>query len=365
MIEFGKEGGMIIEELIFLKQEMVQTNAVWTFDLIKFETGQNYEYAYYIWKEGGIIQRFPYKKIVENTLTISYNVTESGNYKCQVFIKKKKKLIINRNTDICPIDRMNKKIMKTTYYNEQVYFNDVPVRYVFKESPIKSDILVICFSGISSKEFKGGPPVYNYIKTLDGLPIHRLYILDDFQNKFCYYLGKKGNREFERAINSLITATANELEIASQNIISTGSSKGGTAALYYALTYNYGHAIVGAPQIKISDFLKSVCKNKYMRKVYTFLHGENEKEMSEYYNTLLFMRMACNKKRPELFFHIGDQDYHYKEHLLPYLNYCDSVNVAYHLDIQSYSDHSQTGSFFSPFLRKTLTDILNNKRGKK
>lgn len=38
------------------------------------------------------------------------------------------------------------------------------------------------------------------------------------------------------------------------NVITVGSSKGGYAALYYALKYGFGHAIAGGPQVKLGDF---------------------------------------------------------------------------------------------------------------
>ena len=350
------------EELICVTQQFKNDSIIWSFELQKMDREHSYNYAYYIWKEQGIIQRFPYQELTTSKFIIDYSIVESGVYKCQVFIKKRTTLLINKNTEICAVDKKNKELLETRFYNEHIYFNDLPIRYVFHESPIKSDILVVCFSGISSMDFQGGKPVYNYIKTLEGLPVHRLYILDEFQNKFCYYLGKQGNREFERSVNALITTKANELEVPSQNIVSVGSSKGGTAALYYSLTYNYGHTIVGAPQIRISDFLKGLSKNVYMQEVFYFLHGENEALLADYYNNLLYTRMVENRKKPEMFFHIGDEDYHYQEHLVPFLNYCDSLRIPYNLDIQSYSDHSQTGTFFSPFLRNTMVKLINKKR---
>ena len=64
--------------------------------------------------------------------------------------------------------------------------------------------------------------------------------------------------DIETSVVSLISNIMHENNILFKNVISVGSSKGGTAALYYGMKYNYGNIIVGAPQYKIGTYLSDL-----------------------------------------------------------------------------------------------------------
>ena len=101
----------------------------------------------------------------------------------------------------------------------------------FKE---KSDKLLVVFSGFPGK---GRKAVYNYIMTFRNLKCNKLYILDNFgfDKRGAYYLGH--NRDFfiERATTELIQRVLVENNILREDVITVGSSKGGFAAVYFAV----------------------------------------------------------------------------------------------------------------------------------
>ena len=121
----------------------------------------------------------------------------------------------------------------------------------FKE---KSDKLLVVFSGFPGK---GRKAVYNYIMTFRNLKCNKLYILDNFgfDKRGAYYLGH--NRDFfiERATTELIQRVLVENNILREDVITVCSSKGGFAAVYFAVKNGYGTAIAGGPQVLLCDYL--------------------------------------------------------------------------------------------------------------
>lgn len=133
------------------------------------------------------------------------------------------------------------------FKNEKIHVSNNGIRYCFKKAKFKNkDKLIVIFSAFSSDRAK-----YNYINTLSLFDCNKLYILDDYGSKGSYYLGLNGMLDIETSVVSLISNIMHENNILFKNVISVGSSKGGTAALYYGMKYNYGNIIVGAPQYKI------------------------------------------------------------------------------------------------------------------
>lgn len=204
------------------------TTVTWTGELLNITDNAEYNYAYYVIVNNGIMYRSNYKMVKNSQLTVSFETIESGAYKIQFFVKRNGKLIINKMSETAYVDNHTGKLLEAKFYKEDIYFNDLAVKYVFHEAP--SDHLVVIFPGISTHEYKGKPPVYNYIRTLDGVAVNRLYILDSYEDQFCFCLGREGARDYERTVVALITKIANELNISPNHIITAGSSKGGSIA---------------------------------------------------------------------------------------------------------------------------------------
>ncbi|WP_167629254.1 accessory Sec system protein Asp2 [Listeria valentina] len=328
-----------------------------TFDLYN-SFRQSYEFAYYLYQNGHIIQRVWYETCQKyNELAIV--PTYSGSYQIRLFIRNEKKVMQwNELSNLVHLNLSDGQLLDTTLEQEKIFYSDVPVKYIFQKAQTPSDQLVISFSGLYSTEFKGGAPVYNHIRTLGPVNANKLFILDSYKNQFCYYVGFAGSHDYERSVIALITTIANKEGIASENIIATGSSKGGTAALYYSLKYYFGKAIVGAPQIYIADYLNRRATSPSMRERFDQLMGPDSNYGFSFWNQLIFNQVELTEKFPEFYFHVGKGDFHYPDHLQPLLTRFSEKGIAYQLDLGDYEEHSETGLYFTPFLLKQTEQLI-------
>lgn len=319
------------------------------------------EYAYYLYQDECVIQRIWYSEC-KKTTEVSFQPTYNGTYKFRLFVRKNNVIIFNELTNSLSIDSYNKKLIETTFdKKEKVFFSNEPVKYLFERSNEESKYLIISFSGLYSTEFQGGLPVYNHIRTLKSIKAHKLFILDAYKSQFCYYVGFGGSYDFESSVIALITAIAGKYNISPENIIATGSSKGGTAALYYSLKYKFGKAIIGAPQVYIAQFLDKKANSFSMRKRFENLIGDNEIQGKKFWNDLILNQVALNDNFPELHFHVGKGDYHYKEHLKVLLKELNKKKVPYQLELLNYQNHNDTGIYFRPFLFRIVKEITTRK----
>src|SRR5690606_31417746 len=96
----------------------------------------------------------------------------------------------------------------------------------------KSDKLLVVFSAMVGE---GQSPVYNYVIKFNNIKCNKLYILDEYgyQKRGSYYLGENNNFFIDKAVTKLIDFISNEHGFNRKNIITTGTSKGGFAALYF------------------------------------------------------------------------------------------------------------------------------------
>ncbi|MFE0562577.1 accessory Sec system protein Asp2 [Priestia megaterium] len=235
--------------------------------------------------------------------------------------------------------------------NEKVFRSIQDVTYYFEEGEVK-DHLIIVFSAVNPP----GTFAYNYISTLENLNCHKLFILDNYGEQGAYYLGYKKDFSIETSVMSLIMSIIAKYQVKLNNVITVGSSKGGYAALYYALKYGFGHAIAGGPQVKLGDFLYDQGKNFEIAK---YIAGDLNQENHEYLNSLL-MSIIPDKEYAltDIYLHVGNGDHHYPNHIIPFIEYLDNLkHEKYQLDIQEYESHDGLRQFFPPYLCEKLGEI--------
>ncbi|MBC6309712.1 hypothetical protein HCJ66_09085 [Listeria sp. FSL L7-1582] len=321
---------------------------------------QSCEFAYYIHQDGQFIEKHWYQELTEDS-TIQFEPIYSGMYQVRLFIRKDGQLFFNEMSTELHLDCQQNKLVEVTFPNEKIFYSDVPVKYLFQPAKSQSNHLILSFSGLYSTEMRGGAPVYNHIRTLEPVDAHKLFILDSYKEQFCYYVGFGGSHDFERSVVSLITTIANQLRIPPENIIATGSSKGGAAALYYSVKYHFGKAIIGAPQIYIAKYLDRRATSPSMRERFDRLLGDDPDYGMKFWNGLILNQVALNTTFPELHFHVGKGDFHYKEHLVPLFKKFDQKKIPYTLDLADYMEHNQTGLYFTPFLLNKVGEMVKSR----
>lgn len=244
----------------------------------------------------------------------------------------------------------SKYLMKIKY--EKVFKSKTTkIKYLFFPNA-ESDKLLVVFSAFPGKN---RPATYNYIKTFKNEKCNKLYILDNYGPDIrggSYYLGKGKDFFVEDAVSELITFIAKDISVVHKDIIATGSSKGGYAALYFAFKYGYGHVISGAPQILLGNYL--VGHPSYLE----YITGKNNEENVAFLNNLLFKVVETNLNPPQIHIHVGKGEHHYPKHVLPFSQFLDSKSIEYNLELKDYDKHSEIGIFYPSFAKDALKNIL-------
>ena len=224
-----------------------------------------------------------------------------------------------------------------------------------------SHLLAVGFQAINTK------PVYNYIKTLQGLPVHRLYIRDwmgiDEQTRTSYYLGPNKTLTIAEACQRLIAEYCEKYRIEPENTIFLGSSKGGYAALYHGLAFGAGHIVVGSPQTRLAAFLvRDNQEDNFHNRIFEWLFGPITAENKAYADALLFehaKKFARSHQKVSIM--VGRHEKHYTEHVLPFQQaFEDRLDLNIVLD--EFREHADINKHYPPFLRESIAAIVDNSR---
>lgn len=286
------------------------------------------------------------------------NLLEACENLSSEYVKLKKETVAQEKGD--------RKLTTSEYIkeNEEVYKDLEEIKYVFckKEG---SDKLIISFPGFTDKI---GTFKYSYVRTLKDVNAHRLFVLDDFGTRGSYLLGRGREFTVEKTVLSLIGNILKKYNIKKENVILQGSSKGGWIALYYGIKYHFGHVIAGGPQTKMGRFLvidevnlpesgKVPLSSKV--NVADYISGGHEKEDIEYLDGLLFnlIYKVPPEDFPEIFIHVGKEDFHYPHHVLPFTHKLDEVGARYQLDLEEYDVHNELAVYYPEYLINTLEII--------
>lgn len=241
-------------------------------------------------------------------------------------------------------------------FNEQVYNTGrTEIKYVFNKGIINKDFLVVVFSGFNGPTAKIQNS-YNYMRTLSTVDCNRLFILDGGP-RGCYYLGKELDFEYEKAVYALITRIATKYNIKRENIICAGSSKGGTAALYYGIKYNYGYALSGVPQTYIADYIIKTCPDttKYML-------GENYTEDQKNQLNQLLFNIVDRYKSTKIYFYSSENDWQYSQHLVPLLEKLNEKHITYTAFMNhEMKNHADIANYYPEYMQNTLCTIFAEK----
>ena len=131
--------------------------------------------------------------------------------------------------------------------------NGVQVKYKHKPSKYDFKHIIFVFSGFHDVL----PGNYDFIQALDNCPCDVVWINDDFEGMYSYYLCINMNFKVEVAVTQLMRSFLENKKLSLDNITVTGFSKGGTAALYYGLKLNISNIVITVPQIYIGDYLEN------------------------------------------------------------------------------------------------------------
>lgn len=238
------------------------------------------------------------------------------------------------------------------FKNEKVYKSIKPIRYIFNEALLKNkEKLIISFSAFSPKK----EPTYNFMRLLEKYDCNKLFILDDYAKRGTYYTGCYGKYDVEVSVMALISSIMSKYNINFKDVIVLGSSKGGTAALYYGTKYNFGTIISAVFQYNFATFLSEYSD----KEVSTMLFGEIKPSNLMRYDNII--RKCLNKNNnSEIYIATGIGDEQYKKFLLPALNYMDNNNIKYNLKLYDFIGHNGIIEYLPEFISSVLDEKLKS-----
>jgi hypothetical protein len=128
-----------------------------------------------------------------------------------------------------------------------------PVEYRFAHARNGNRHLMVVFANIFA------PDDYGWATgVLDNLRSNILWIRDRFDGGNTYYLCKAMDFSVERSVIGLISKVMEALGLTPDDVTLWGSSKGGSAALYFGLRYGFRNIVASVPQFLIGTFVRDV-----------------------------------------------------------------------------------------------------------
>ena len=192
-----------------------------------------------------------------------------------------------------------------------------------------NESLLVVFPGFS----KDRPRKYNYVKGLMGVKnVDRLYINDNFGYQGSYNLYENGEREPEKITMDLINKIIKEGNY--KQLFFAGSSKGGTCAIYFGLTFHANEIFAAACQYHIGKYVSSEMPND---KVFYAMMGNNAGEEETLILDGVMPDVLQKYRGSESVIHIfySKQDPTYELHIKDLINSLDYYGYHYSETVES------------------------------
>ena len=214
------------------------------------------------------------------------------------------------------------------------------LKYVLQKN--SSDTLVIVFSAF------GPRPVYNYMLTLEKMrTADKLFILDDFGCKGSYYWFENGNDAPLCLTKALINNLLSNNGGGYKHLITVGSSKGGTCAIYFGLMFGAEHIYAAACQYYVGNYLSN--KEEIMRG----MMGEVSERVLNQLNRMMPEQLALHRGSSSVVHLLYSPcENTYDAHIVYLIDDLKKYSIPYEEIIEDFKDHNDVGTPFSSFLQK-------------
>lgn len=189
------------------------------------------------------------------------------------------------------------------------------VKHLFQPAKQDRKHLLVIFSGFGSAtsityDFRGDSAA--------SCRSNLLWIADDFDNECAYYIAKNNSLSLEASVLILIESVLESLSLNKEQCTLMGFSKGGSAALYYGLKYNFKNIISSCPQLHIGSYVSrnwpNVAKNMMG-------HDYNQKDIDTLDALIPDLLNKCKNKNQHIYLISSPNDEQYPNEIAPYINY--------------------------------------------
>lgn len=188
------------------------------------------------------------------------------------------------------------------------------VEIIYKQKKNKYDFkhLIFVFSGFLNKT----PGNYDFLNAMNDCPAEVIWINDNFEEMYTYYLCVNMNFKVEEAIKEFMTLQMKERNLSLSQVTVTGYSKGGSAALYYGLSMGIKNIVSTVPQMKIGSYVANNWKE-----VAAHMMGEFYQKSHISYLDNLIVRLLKQESdfNRNIYLLTSEADIQYNTEISPYL----------------------------------------------
>lgn len=222
------------------------------------------------------------------------------------------------------------------------------LHYLFIDN--KSNNLIIVFPA-----FTGEKRRYNYIKGLMGYKADKLFLLDDFGVKGSYLLYEDGQEHPQRLTIGLIEQILQTKKY--DTVITVGTSKGGTCAIYYGLEFNVNYILSGACQYNLGSYLHRVDHED----IFKGMMGQNAgQEEADLLNRIMPCQLEMYSNTKAYLYNIySEKELTYQRQIIDLNNKLEECNISHENIVLDFENHDDVGIHFLTYIHSILPKLLN------
>ena len=221
------------------------------------------------------------------------------------------------------------------------------VQYIWRRHGSKT--LVVVFTGM-------GPQRYNYKTVLRRCPYDLLFIRDSWAGGASYYWYENGQNHPEMLTQKAIEQMTERGGY--DTLITVGSSKGGTAAVYYGLKYNADAIYAGACQYYVGQYLAI---HEYVEKPHLWRAVVGQEPTEEWTRRLdrklPDMIEAHRESKTEIYLVYSTEEHTYADHIAPLIAQLDACHIRHHDQVEHFKSHDMIGKYFKATLYNRLVAV--------
>jgi accessory secretory protein Asp2 len=227
-------------------------------------------------------------------------------------------------------------------------------RFVLRRGSADSRCLV--FAHASTRP--GTPQRYAYASALWDLDCHVVFLRPDGGHVF----GFDGKTQVADEGLALQEHLIDELGVDRRNVISCGGSSGAIRALWSALAMGYGHAVLGAPLVRLGDWAlggqTAGAKAKLAEPMVGTEPGPGDRKRL---NELMLEKLRSPAGRTMLHVFASERDQLYRLGIPPLQKACsENPDLELDLTLADYNGHREHRDAFRPYLRAKVTELVSS-----
>lgn len=238
-------------------------------------------------------------------------------------------------------------------YLQSKTINGYQIRYILKPNRKDNAHLVVLFNGYRHWG-------WDFENSINFFKCNVLMIDDFFEGFQSCYLGKDGILNFSDIVHNLIIEILNDLDLSKSQCTLIGPSKGGFAALYVGLKYNFMNIVAPSFVGYIGRWMVNYNKN-----IANHVMGkEYSEKIIKFYDELLIELIKNDRdKHKNIYVFLSSNDHFYLEYgqqqvIMLLNNNYDNLNIFFTKSQLSYQ-HDQVATYFLQEIL-SITNLLTH-----